>query len=72
MSETDYIFSIICEEFGLVGGVVVVGLYAAYAYFGVKIAMEASDRFGSYLATGITTLVIFQAIIKDICEYLLL
>ena len=46
------------------GGVVVVGLYAAYAYFGVKIAMEASDRFGSYLATGITTLVIFQAIIN--------
>lgn len=64
MSDTDYIFSIICEEFGFVGGVLVIGLYIAYAYFGVKIAMEACDKFGAYLATGVTALIILQAFIN--------
>ncbi|MBR2860538.1 MAG: cell division protein FtsW [Clostridia bacterium] len=64
MSDTDYIFSIICEEFGFVGAVLVIGLYVAYAFFGIKIAMEASDRFGTYLAVGITTLIVLQAFIN--------
>lgn len=64
MSDTDYIFSIICEEFGFVGGAIVVGLYFAYAYFGIKIAMEAEDSFGAYLAAGVTSLVVLQAFIN--------
>ena len=64
MSDTDYIFSIICEEFGFVGGVLVIGLYIAYAYFGVKIAMNACDKFGAYLATGVTALIILQAFVN--------
>ena len=64
MSDTDYIFSIICEEFGFVGGALVVGLYLAYAYFGIKIAMEAEDSFGAYLAVGVTSLVVLQAFIN--------
>lgn len=64
MSDTDYIFSIICEEFGFVGGALVVGLYIAYAFFGIKIAMEASDSFGAYLAVGVTSLVVLQAFIN--------
>lgn len=64
MSDTDYIFSIICEEFGFVGGAIVVGLYFAYAYFGIKIAMEAEDSFGAYLAAGVTCLVVLQAFIN--------
>ncbi len=64
MSDTDYIFSIICEEFGFVGGALVVGLYFAYAYFGIKIAMEAEDSFGAYLAAGVTSLVVLQAFIN--------
>ncbi len=64
MSDTDYIFSIICEEFGFVGGVIVVLLYVAFAYFGIRIAMEAPDRFGSYLAVGITTIIVLQAFIN--------
>ncbi len=61
MSDTDYIFSIICEEFGFVGATLVVALYVAFAFFGIKIAMEASDRYGAYLAIGITTLIVLQA-----------
>ena len=64
MSDTDYIFSIICEEFGFVGAIVVIGLYVGYAYYGYKIAMEARDSMGTYLATGVTTLVVLQAFIN--------
>lgn len=64
MSDTDYIFSIICEEFGFVGATLVVALYFAYAFFGIKIAMEADDSFGAYLATGVTSLVVLQAFIN--------
>lgn len=64
MSDTDYIFSIICEEFGFVGATLVVALYIAYAFFGIKIAMEADDSFGAYLAVGVTSLVVLQAFIN--------
>ncbi len=64
MSDTDYIFSIICEEFGFVGALLVIGLYIGFAFFGIKIAMEASDSFGAYLAVGITSLIVLQAFIN--------
>ena len=64
MSDTDYIFSIICEEFGFVGAILVVGLYVAYGYFGIKIAMEASDSLGAYIAVGVTAVVICQAFLN--------
>lgn len=64
MSDTDYIFSIISEEFGFVGAILVIGLYVGYAYYGYKIAMEARDSMGRYVATGVTTLVVLQAFIN--------
>ena len=64
MSDTDYIFAIICEEFGFVGAVIVVLLYVAFAFFGIKIAMEAADKFGAYLAAGITTIIVLQAFVN--------
>ncbi len=64
MSDTDYIFSIICEEFGFLGALLVVGLYLAFAFFGIKVAMEAADTFGAYLATGITSIIVLQAFIN--------
>lgn len=64
MSETDYIFSIICEEFGFVGAVLVIGLYIAFACFGFKIAFEAKDILGRNIATGITSLITMQAFIN--------
>lgn len=64
MSDTDYIFAIICEEFGFVGAVIVVMLYIAFAFFGIKIAMEAADKFGAYLASGITSIIVLQAFVN--------
>lgn len=63
-AHTDFIFSIIGEEFGLVGVTVMVALYIAYLICGVKIASSAKDLFGKYLALGLTFMVSLQALIN--------
>jgi cell division protein FtsW len=63
-SWNDFIFAIIGEEFGLIGGIVVVGLFALLAYLGIRVALGAPDMFGSLLATGITAWITFQAFIN--------
>ncbi len=60
---TDTILSILGEEFGLIGCLVVVGLFAALAYFGLKIALRAGDSFGVVLASGLTCSLVFQALL---------
>lgn len=61
---TDSIFAVLGEELGLIGCLLVVGLFAALAYRGFKIALEAPDTFGTTLASGIVCWLIFQAIIN--------
>ena len=58
--QNDFIFSILAEELGFVGCVVVIILFALFIWRGIIIAMKAQDMFGSLLATGITTLVMVQ------------
>ena len=60
----DFIFAVVAEEFGLVGGAVVVGLFLAFAYAGVKVALGAPDTFGGLLAAGITAWLGLQAFIN--------
>lgn len=60
-SHTDFIFSIIGEELGLVGAAVVVGLFAALVCLGMRAARRASDGFSSLLATGVVVLIGMQA-----------
>jgi cell division protein FtsW len=52
---SDFIFSTIGEEWGFVGVLVIVGLFAGYMALGFRIARAAPDLFGSLLATGLTT-----------------
>jgi len=61
---TDYIFAILVEELGVVGGMAVIGLYIVFAYRGYLIALRAKDSLGSLLAIGITTMVITQAMVN--------
>lgn len=61
---TDFIFSVIGEETGLVGTLVVVALFAALALVGMRVAARAPDRFGMLLATGITCWVTAEAVIN--------
>lgn len=63
-AHTDAIFAVVGEELGLVGCAVVLGLFAAVAVRGYRTAMHAPDRFGAIVATGITTWIVFQAIIN--------
>lgn len=63
-AHTDMIFAIIGEELGLVGGMLVLGAYAAFAWAGLRIALRCRDPFGKGLATAITTLVCGQALLN--------
>ena len=60
--QTDFIFSIISEEFGVIGVIVVVLLFAILLYQGIKISLNCEDKFGKYLSFGL----IFQIIIQTI------
>jgi cell division protein FtsW len=63
-AHTDMIFAIIGEELGLVGAAAVIAAYAAFAYFGLRIALGCKDPFGKRLAAGLTVLVCGQAAIN--------
>lgn len=56
VAHNDFIFSIVAEESGFVGGVTVLGLYGVLLLSGIRIAGQARDRLGVLLATGVTTL----------------
>jgi cell division protein FtsW len=61
---TDFIFSVLGEELGLVGSLLVVGLFVALAVVGIRIAVRSADRFGALLAAGVTTWIVVQAVIN--------
>lgn len=60
----DFIFSILSEEIGFIGCVVVLVLFAIFIWRGILIAMRAPDMFGSLIAIGIIALVAIQVIIN--------
>jgi cell division protein FtsW len=64
LSWSDNIYGVIGEELGLLGALVVILLFAALAYRGLRIALRAPDNFGMLLATGITTSLILQTLLN--------
>ncbi|HXJ18032.1 MAG TPA: putative lipid II flippase FtsW [Candidatus Polarisedimenticolia bacterium] len=63
-AHTDFIFSVICEEAGFIGAVILLALFATYGWRGFVAAMKAPDEFGRLLGIGITTMVVGQALIN--------
>ncbi len=61
---TDFIFSVIGEELGLLGVLVIIALYAWIVIRGVAIARKAPDLFGSYLAIGLTVAIGLQIVVN--------
>ncbi|HPI13658.1 MAG TPA: putative lipid II flippase FtsW [Spirochaetota bacterium] len=61
---TVFVFSVIAEEAGLLGTVLVLGLFCALFYKGMRIAQGAPDEFGRLLAMGLTLLVVLQAFLN--------
>jgi cell division protein FtsW len=63
-AHTDFIFSILGEETGLIGELIVIALFGAFIYAGIRIAIRAPDTFGRLLAAGIVGWLSFQAIVN--------
>lgn len=61
---TDFIFSIIAEEFGFLGCFFIIGLFAALVHRGLKVAKRCPDMYGKLLAIGITFILGFQAFLN--------
>jgi len=63
-AHTDFIFSVLCEELGFIGGALVLGLFAVYGWRGMRSAFNIKDDFGRLAALGITVMVLSQALIN--------
>jgi cell division protein FtsW len=63
-AHTDFIFAIIGEETGLVGGLTIIGLFIVLALAGWAVTARAPDRFGRMVAAGITVWLSFQALVN--------
>jgi cell division protein FtsW len=63
-AHTDFIFAIIAEELGLVGALLVVALFLGFAVLGTQAALRAPDRFGMFVAAGVTAWVLAQAFVN--------
>lgn len=62
--QTDFIFSIISEEFGIMGVIIVVGLFSIIIYRGIRIALKCKDGFSKYLSFGMTFQLAFQTLMN--------
>ena len=60
----DYIFAIICEELGLAGALLIMGLFAALILRGYWLALRAPDRFSAVLCAGVITLIAVQTLLN--------
>jgi cell division protein FtsW len=60
----DFIFAEVGQEFGIVGALVVIGLFLILGYCGIRVALAAPDTFGALLAIGITAWLCLQAFIN--------
>ena len=63
-AQNDFIFSVLGEEFGLVGTVTVLSVFVFFIYRGYKIAITCNDLFGSLIATGITSVFALQIFVN--------
>ncbi len=62
--QTDFIFAILTEELGLIGATMTIVLFGILVWRGLRAAMRAPDRFGTYLATGLTAVIAVQVVIN--------
>lgn len=62
--ESDFIFAILCEELGFVGGTIIILLYAYIVFRGMRISMRCRNRFGSLLSAGISIVFGFQVFVN--------
>jgi len=59
--QTDFIFAVIAEEFGLIGALTILVLFSILVWRGLRVAIRTRDNYARFLATGITTMLGVQA-----------
>ena len=62
--ESDFIFAVVGEDMGLVGCLLILGLFVAFEFFAFRIALRCPDRFGSLLAGGIACMIGVQCVLN--------
>jgi rod shape determining protein RodA len=62
--QTDFIFTVVGEEFGFVGGVILLALFGVLLWRAYRIALLSKDDFGTYLATGIASMFAIQMFVN--------
>ena len=63
-AHTDFIFAVLCEELGFIGGAIVLTLFAIYGWRGIRSAFKTKDDFGRFAALGITVMIVSQTLIN--------
>lgn len=63
-ASNDYIFAIICEEMGIIGGIAVIVMFGLFVWRGVKISINAREMFGSLIAFGVSVMIGMQMVIN--------
>ena len=63
-AQTDFIFAVIGEETGLLGGVFLSALFLTFGVLGIRVACRAPSRYAAFLAAGITAWIVGQAVIN--------
>jgi cell division protein FtsW len=63
-AHTDFIFAVLCEELGFIGGAIVLTLFAIYGWRGIRSAFKTTDEFGRFAALGITVMILSQTMIN--------
>ena len=61
---TDFIFSVLAEEWGFLGAAVVISLYVLVVIWGLSVAVRSKEPFGTILAVGLTSMIFWQAFIN--------
>ena len=62
--QTDFIFSVLAEEWGLIGSLIVISLYLVLILWGLRIAVSAKDRFGAILSFGVVAMLFWHVFIN--------
>jgi cell division protein FtsW len=64
VAHTDSIFAVVAEELGLIGCLVLLGLFALLAVRGYRVTLATADPFGSLVAFGVTTMILVETIVN--------
>jgi len=61
---SEFIYSVVAEEWGVIGSIILLALYSLIIFRGIQIAFESKDKFGALLASGITSIFFFHIFIN--------